>query len=153
MWRIFCDGTALPKGTIAIGALLIAPNGDRHTLSRRAEEKGCSNAAEALALIAALERARELGARDLAISCDNSIVIAETVGTTRTQVPRLAPLYARARALLSTFDHAALHWVPRHQNGDADVLARSALGLAPKPYVPNNRRLRARVVAKLSRER
>ncbi len=35
-------------------------------------------------------------------------------------------------ALLGTFAQASLHWIPRHRNGEADALARAALGLAPK---------------------
>ena len=47
-------------------------------------------------------------------------------------VLRLAALYEEVAALLATFAHTSLHWIPRHRNGEADALARAALGLAPK---------------------
>jgi len=32
-----------------------------------------------------------------------------------------------------SFDQASIRWIPRHRNGEADALARAALGFAPKP--------------------
>jgi len=136
-WQIACDGTSKNE-IIAIGVVLVSPRGKRVEISQRSACKGCSNAAEALALIAALEEAKRLGARELAITCDNSILIEQTRGEERTQVPRLAPLYAEARVLLASFVHVDMQWVPRHKNAEADVLARAALGLTPKPYLVRN---------------
>jgi ribonuclease HI len=47
-------------------------------------------------------------------------------------IARLVSLFEEARALLKSFDHASLQWIPRHRNVEADALARSALGIPPK---------------------
>ena len=141
-WIIQCDGTARPNpGDIAIGAVLTAPDGARHTISRVTGHRGDGNEAEARALIAALVHAQELGARSLAITCDSDVVVAHTVRGAATTVPHLAVLYAEARALLASFDDVDLRWVPRHKNTEADALARGALGLpVKKTHKPKRRR-------------
>ena len=111
--------------------MLLAPDGSVHTLSRE-HGRGCNNEAEAHALIAALTAALELGARQLVIHCDSDVVVQHVVGSKRTTVARLAPLFERARALVACFARVQLELVPRHRNVDADVLARAAVGLPPK---------------------
>ena len=115
---------------MAIGAVIVSPSGARHTIARIAGRRGCSNQAEALALIAALEEAERLGARRVHVYCDNSVVIAQTVGPDRTAIPRLRDVYAAARERIARFEHVELTWIPRHKNREADALARSSLGLA-----------------------
>jgi ribonuclease HI len=143
-WTIHVDGTALPGGDVGVGAVLVSPDGARHTISRTAGRpghgKGCSNEAEASALIAALEAARSLGARSLSISSDSSVVVTEATVGPRTRVEPLATLCAEARRLLAGFDAADVRWVSRRKNTEADALARAALGLAPKPLPPHPRR-------------
>lgn len=117
---------------MAIGAVIVAPDGTRHTLSRIVGKGGCSNTAETLALIGALEEAERLGARRVDVRCDCSVVIAHTVGPKRTQIPRLAAVYADARAAIDRFEHVAVSWVPRHRNTEADALARAALQSEPR---------------------
>ena len=144
-WKIHCDGSALPRrGAIAVGAVLIAPDGTRHTISRLTGACGCNNEAEASALIAALRAAEAFGARVLDVACDSTIIVDHTIGGRTTAVARLAILYAEARALLDTFDRVVLRWIPRRQNGEADALARAAHGLAQKPSVAEIGRRRAR---------
>ena len=132
-WTIHCDGSALPRrGRTAIGAVLVAPDGARHTLSRATGERGDGNEAEAAALIAALEAAIALGARDVLVACDSVVVVEQTTGRARTTIEPLASLCARARELLSGLAHAEVTWVPRRLNAEADELARRGLGLPPK---------------------
>jgi ribonuclease HI len=130
-WRIQCDGAALPnRGAIGIGVVIVAPDGARHELSRRADRDGCCNEGEALALIAALETAHALGARAIDVASDSAIVIDHTVDRRPTTVARLALLYAEANALFARFDAVHVRWVPRRMNLEADALARAALGLS-----------------------
>lgn len=132
-WVIYCDGSASPNpGRMAIGAVLIEPDGTRHTLSQAMPDRGCNNEAELLALIAALRELGVRGARALLAYSDNSILIEQLGSANSKPVVRLAFLYDEARALLATFDHVSLMWIPRHRNGEADALARAALNLALK---------------------
>lgn len=131
-WSIHCDGTALGgRGKTGLGATLMSPTGVRHEVCEVAPV-GCNTQAEGWALVAALKAARRLGARALTIYCDNTVVIEQTIGEARTQVPRLVPIFAEARALVATFDAVTMTWLPRRKNGEADALARAALGLPRK---------------------
>ena len=140
-WTIHIDGTATDANT-GVGAVLVAPDGTRHTVSRATGRRGCSNEAEASALIAALEAARSLGARSVEVSSDSSVIVTEATAGPRTRIEPLATLCAEARRLLAGFDAAEVRWVPRRKNVEADALARAALGLLPKPLPPHPRRKR-----------
>ncbi len=132
-WTIHCDGSALPNpGRMGLGAVLVAPDGTRHLLSLTTDARGCNNEAEARALMLALRDAQARGAAVLQIYSDSSLLMAQLGAGGAPPVLRLAALYAELAALLATFVHTSLHWIPRHRNGEADTLARAALGLAPK---------------------
>jgi ribonuclease HI len=134
-WVIHCDGTALPqRGRMSIGvhARGPAPAHQEHTLSR-ALGNGDNNEAEAHALLAALELAAALGARDVEVRSDSDVVVAHVTGRKRTVVAHIAAPLDRAIEMLrsETFDRVRVVLVPRHRNVEADALARAALGLAP----------------------
>lgn len=116
-------------GRMGLGVVMVDPGGQRHTLSQATHLTGCNNEAEARALMAALRALKASGAARLRIHCDNSIVVEQCTVPGCKPITRLASLFDEARALLSTFEHVHLQWVPRHRNGEADVLARAALGL------------------------
>lgn len=148
VWRIFCDGTAVPNnaqknGAIGLGVVVVDDTGARHDLSERSDHRGDNNDAEGLALVRALEFARSVGAKDedaVVVVCDSSIVVENTVGPKRTMVVGLREIFARARDALSAFHSASVENVPRRRNADADVLARAAVGLLPKPPPKKKRR-------------
>lgn len=142
LWVIYCDGSAMPNpGRMGIGAVITEPNGRRHTLSEAMHTKGCNNEAELRALMAALRELQTRGARALLAYCDNSVLVEQLGGVDVKPVARLAPLFEEVRALLNSFDHASLQWIPRHRNGAADALARAALGVPPKrPVKPSKNR-------------
>ena len=132
-------------GRMGLGAVITEPDGARHVLSRATAERGCNNEAELRALTAALQHARTLGATALLVYTDNSILVEQLGDAAAKPVERLAPLFDEARALLRLFDAVTLTWIPRHRNGEADALARAALGFPPKRVVartPKRRRTR-----------
>ncbi|RZI92582.1 MAG: ribonuclease HI family protein [Variovorax sp.] len=132
-WVAWCDGSAVPNpGRMGLGAVLIAPDGTRHALSQATHTIGCNNEAELRALMAAAGEARARGATTLQVYSDNSVVVAQLRDASAEPIARLAPLFDEARMLLNGFDRVAVAWVPRHRNREADVLARKALGMAPK---------------------
>lgn len=146
VWQIHCDGSAMPNpGRMGLGAVIVAPDGTRHPLSQATSERGCNNEAELRALMAALREARALGALAVHARSDNSIVVAQLGASGTPPIARLASLFDEARALLQTFEAVTLTWIPRHRNGEADALARAALGFAPKRVVfrtPKHQRAR-----------
>ncbi|HEX5356092.1 MAG TPA: reverse transcriptase-like protein [Aquabacterium sp.] len=134
-WTVHCDGSAEPNpGRMGMGAVIVAPDGARHTLSLTSSERGCNNEAELRALLAALRSLEAAQVDALQIYSDNSVLVAQLDGhLAQPPVARLAGLFDEARALLATFSLPALKWIPRHRNGEADALARAAIGLPPKP--------------------
>ena len=142
-WVIHCDGSASPNpGRMGLGAVLMAPDGTRHTLSQGMPDRGCNNEAELLALMAALRELKVRGARALLAYSDNSILIEQLGRANAKPVTRLAGLFDEARALIASFEHVSLKWIPRHRNREADALARAALGLAPKLAVKDLKKQR-----------
>ena len=133
-WTVYCDGSAMPNpGRMGIGAVITQPDGTRHTLSQATHTTGCNNEAELLALTLALRELRALGATAVVAYSDNSILVEQLGAADARPIARLAPLFDDARALLGAFDEASVQWIPRHRNGEADALARAALGFGPKP--------------------
>lgn len=139
-WTLYADGSAAPNpGRMGLGAVLVAPDGTRHALSMATDARGCNNEAEARALMAALRDAQARGATALQIYSDSSLLVAQLGVVDAPPVLRLAALYDEVGALLATFTHTSLHWIPRHRNGEADALARAALGLLPKRLVKSRK--------------
>ena len=142
LWVSHCDGSAIPNpGRMGLGATLLAPDGQQHTLSHTSSLVGCNNEAELRALMAALQQAHALGARAIAVRSDSSLLIEQLRPPQPGQRPaapitRLAELFDSARAWLARFDSVQWQWIPRHRNSAADTLARAALG-APAKVAPH----------------
>lgn len=133
-WVAHCDGGAWPNpGPMAIGAELVSPTGEVHRLSQRLSGSGCNNEAEWQAAVAVLRFALAHGARGLLLRTDSTQVRDHL---SQAHAPALPPALQtwvdQARALAAGLPHFAVQWVPRHRNGQADALARGALGLPPK---------------------
>ena len=131
-WIIHCDGSARPNpGRMAWGAVIVAPDGTRQTLSQASHRTGCNNEAELMALMASL-RALPSAHCSVEVYSDNSVLVTQLMQPDTKPIARLAALFEEARELLGQFDACVVRWVPRHRNTEADALARSALGMPPK---------------------
>jgi ribonuclease HI len=125
-WRAWFDGSARPNpGRLGIGALLRGPGGELVELARSAGY-GNSSEAEYLALIAVLEAALAHGAAQLTVYGDSRVVIDDVNGPLEASALVLRPYRERALALLARLPMAALRWVPRHRNLEADALSQRA---------------------------
>ena len=135
-WTLYCDGSAFPNpGHMGLGAVLIAPDGTRHTLSEPAAGKGCNNEAEARAMMAALHEAKRLGADCVRIHSDSRVVVDQLTGDGGQPIARLNALFTELRTLLATFSASSVKWIPQHRNNEADALARAAAGLPARPAI------------------
>jgi len=133
-WQGWFDGSAWPNpGALGIGVVLLSPLAQRYEKSERLACSGCNNEAELYALCAVLELACGAGARRLQVRGDSDVAIRYVLGPDSTAIAPLLALVAEVREWLARFDEVQLLWVPRHRNGDADRLARQALGLPDKP--------------------
>ena len=122
LWVIHCDGSAIPNpGRMGLGATLLAPDGQQHTLSHTSSLVGCNNEAELRALMAALRQAHALGARAIAVRSDSSLLIEQLRPPQPGQRPALS---AGVGAHLQPGDEQAAISLPSQgQFGCADLEA------------------------------
>ena len=94
---INCDGAARGNpGPAGAGASLATPDGE--VLAEIAEGLGetTNNVAEYTAAILGLERARELGAREVVLRSDSLLLINQLTGRYRVKTAHLQPLHRRS---------------------------------------------------------
>lgn len=131
---VFFDGGSRGNpGPAAIGAVVVDPSEEPPRVLASVSEcigTTTNNVAEYRAAIAGLEAARALGARSVIVRGDSKLVIEQLAGRWRVKQAHLAPLHARARALLDGFERVDLGHVRRELNTDADALVNAALDLA-----------------------
>lgn len=126
-WHAWFDGSAHPNpGRIGIGVLLCGPAGERVEISRRAGH-GTSGDAEYLALIAALEKALELGVEELLVYGDSQVVVQDLLVSAAAGAKGLEEHRARAAQLIAALAQVHVRWLPRHKNGEADRLSQQAI--------------------------
>lgn len=124
-WIAYIDGSALPNpGRMRIGGIAYAPDGASYPFSQALAHIGCNNEAEAVAAIHALTWLQRMGAREVLLHTDSSILAAQMAEPAAKPIARLAALYEQARALRAGFAQLEVRWVPRHKNTVADALAR-----------------------------
>jgi ribonuclease HI len=114
-------------GPAGFGAVLLDESG--HVVRELSEFIGQAtcNEAEYRALIAALQAARELGARDVLIRADSQLLVRQINGEYKVKSRTLMPLVLRARKLLEEFSSWKAQHVPREMNSRADELANEAM--------------------------
>jgi ribonuclease HI len=114
-------------GPAAIGATIKDERGNLVALISRPIGRATNNQAEYRALIAALEKTVELGARQVDIRLDSELVVKQVKGRYRVKNAALRPLYLKVGELLSKLEGFTISNVPREQNAEADRLANKAL--------------------------
>ena len=125
---IFTDGTAEPNpGPAAIGATIKDEQGRLITTISQGIGRATNNQAEYRAIIAALEKAIELGANRVDMRSDSELVVRQINGKYRVKNAALKPLYQQVKHLLSLLEGFTITHIPRQQNREADNLANIAL--------------------------
>jgi ribonuclease HI len=114
-------------GPAAAGAVLRTPDGDLVAEASRTLGRATNNVAEYRALLLGLERARELGAREVEVINDSELIAKQVTGRYKVKHADMKPLHAQARAALAGFERWSIRSVPRAQNADADALVNAAL--------------------------
>ena len=125
---VHVDGGARGNpGPAAIGVVTSTPDGA--VVDELAEPIGeaTNNVAEYRALLRGLERARELGATEVALVNDSELVARQVQGAYKVKHPGLRPLYDQAMEALRGFERWSVRSVPRAQNAHADQLVNAAL--------------------------
>jgi ribonuclease HI len=114
-------------GPAAIGVVLSDPDGA--TVEELAERIGVAsnNVAEYRALLRGLQRAAELGAREVEIVGDSELIARQLTGAYKVKHPAMRPLHEQAAGALQRFERWSIRTVPRAQNARADALVNAAL--------------------------
>ena len=86
-----------------------------------------NNQAEYLALLLGLEKARELGIKNLIVRGDSQLVIRQMQNLYKVKNQSLKQLFQSAKNLEKEFAKVIYEWVPREQNKEADTLANLSL--------------------------
>lgn len=126
--KLFADGGSRGNpGPAASGAVLVDAEGNVIDSVGLYLGRATNNVAEWTALCIGLERALERGIRRLAVRLDSELVVKQMLGEYRVKHADLLPLYRRARALLSKFEHVDIAHVRRKDNALADRLVNEVL--------------------------
>ena len=104
----FDGGSRGNPGPAGIGVVLRAADGTPLVTLGRFIGRATNNVAEYKALIAALEQARELGAKRVKILGDSELIVKQMRGEYRVKNPDLRVLYDEAQDLFRSFDGATI---------------------------------------------
>lgn len=124
----YTDGGARGNpGPAGIGAVIY--NEDKKILAEISEYLGetTNNQAEYRALIAALEKARDLGADELDCFLDSELVVKQLNREYKVKNKELAPLFLKIYNLSQGFRKITFTHVRREYNAEADRLANEAM--------------------------
>ena len=125
---IHTDGASLGNpGQAAIGATIKDEQG--RLVARISQRIGrtTNNQAEYRAIVAALEEATRLGAKQVDINLDSELVVRQISGQYRVRKASLKPLHYRVKQLQGLLKSFTINHVPRRQNIEAHNLANIAL--------------------------
>lgn len=95
-----------------------------------------NNIAEYSGLVRILERALEIGIRNIEVRMDSELVVKQILGQYRVKNAGLIPLYEKARSLSGRFAQFKIVHVRREFNKEADRLANLALDLQSGSRTP-----------------
>ena len=123
----FDGGARGNPGPAGIGVVVRARDGTELVTLGRYIGRATNNVAEYRALITALQKAKELGARRVAIRGDSELVVKQMTGEYRVRNEALRGLYEEAQSLLRQFEHATIDHNYRNRNALADKLANLAM--------------------------
>lgn len=86
-----------------------------------------NNVAEYRALLLALDKLEEQGAKDVIIRTDSELMVRQLTGQYRVKNEGLRPLFLEAKSRLRAFENVTIEYIPREQNKEADKLANRAI--------------------------
>jgi ribonuclease HI len=124
----FDGGSRGNPGPAAFGVVVrSADDGTPLSTCGRYIGNATNNVAEWRGLIFGLERASELGARQVTVRGDSQLVIRQMTGEYRVKQPHLKPLHEQATRLASGFQQVRYLHNTRDNNELADKLANLAM--------------------------
>jgi ribonuclease HI len=123
----FDGGSRGNPGPAGIGVVLRAGDGTPVLTLGRFIGRATNNVAEYRALITGLQKAMELGAKNIHVRGDSELIVKQMRGEYRVKSPDLRDLYEEAQVLYHQFDNARIEHNYREKNMLADRLANLAM--------------------------
>jgi ribonuclease HI len=125
---IHTDGAARGNpGPASIGAVIKDEKGKLVASISRCLGVTTNNQAEYRAIIAALEKAVSLGARQVTLYSDSELVVKQINGLYKIKHAVLRTLYQEVVRLTGALENFKIDYIPREKNAAADALANKAL--------------------------
>ena len=127
--KIFTDGASRGNpGPSGAGAVLFDGGTGEHIDSvHRFLGRTTNNVAEYFGLMFGLAKASEIGASRISVHMDSQLIVNQVLGEWKVKDSGLQCTHAYVMELLTYFDTWAIKYIPREQNGDADLLANLAI--------------------------
>jgi ribonuclease HI len=137
---VWVDGGALGNpGPAGVGAVVTRPDGT--VLAEISQDIGwaTTNIAKYRAVLAGLERAHALDARQVWVCADSQLLVQQLRGNWRVRHLALQSLRVEVTQLASAFDQVTFEHVPRERNRHAHRLANQAINTHdPSPVRPGS---------------
>lgn len=125
VWKLFVDGASGKTGSGA-GLILTDPEGNSFTYAIRLLFPATNNQSEYEALIAGLQLANELKARNVLVHSDSQLVVSQVKGEFEAREPMMQKYLERVIWLKDQFEEFEIVRIPRSQNANADALSKLA---------------------------
>lgn len=125
---IFTDGGARGNpGPAAIGVVITAPDGKVINSFGRYIGETTNNQAEYQALIAGLEEAQKIGAKNIECRLDSELLVKQLKREYKIKNKELQPLFLKAWNLSASFKNITYTHIPREKNKQADYEVNKSL--------------------------
>ena len=116
------DGASNAKG-LGTGVVIVTPDGTVIKQSVRLNFKTSNNEAEYEAVLAGLNSAKTLGARNLIIHCNSLLITSQVNGEYMARDERMAAYLLKVQQTIANFNAVKVERIGRNLNSHADALA------------------------------
>jgi ribonuclease HI len=128
---LYTDGASRGNpGPAGIGVLVENPSGKKLAEISEYIGKDTNNFAEYRALLAGLNKAKDLGARSVRVKSDSELLVKQIHGHYRVKNKNLIIVFNKCRSLINNFDNFVIDHISRSENKKADILANNAIDTA-----------------------
>jgi len=125
---LYSDGASRGNpGPAGAGAVLVMGEGRSPVRLGRYLGVQTNNVAEYQGVILGLEKALEMGVREVDIKADSMLAMMQLKGEWKLKHEGLRPFFNRARELVARFDRVTFSHIPREQNAAADEMSNRAI--------------------------
>ncbi|KAJ9566095.1 hypothetical protein OSB04_002061 [Centaurea solstitialis] len=121
-WILYVDGSSNVRGC-GLGIVLKSSQGGNIAYSVRCEFKATNNEAEYEALIAGLDIALRLGAKQLHVRSDSLLVVNQVNGDFQAKDSKMMSYLKAVKDRIARFEQFLIEQIPRDLNMQADALA------------------------------